>query len=146
MSVTNQAGIDLIKSFEKCELHAYKDAVGIWTVGWGHTGSDVKNGTEITQAEADRIFLVDLQRTEAGVLRGLTREVPNNQFAAMVSLAYNIGVSNFQNSTLLKLVNKRDTAGAAEQFLRWNKAGSQELLGLTRRRQAEKALFLTLPA
>lgn len=145
MRLINEAGIKIIKQFEACELFAYKDVVGIWTIGWGHTGPEVKNGMEITQTEADRIFMVDLERIENGVVRALTRDVSNNQFAALVSLAYNIGVGNFQSSTLVKKINAGAMAEAAEQFLRWNKAGGAVFAGLTRRRQAEKELFLKSP-
>jgi lysozyme len=138
---TNQKGLDLIKSFEGLRLHSYQDSVGIWTIGYGSTGADIIAGMTWTEAQADARMAQDLAKFEQGVSEALTVTVTENQFAAMVALAYNVGLGNFKSSTLLKKVNAQDFAEAAKQFLRWNKAGGKVLAGLTRRREAEKALF-----
>lgn len=137
-------GLAILRYFESCRLEAYWDADGkVWTIGWGDTGPDVVKGLRITQAEADQ----RLQRRLAhefvpGVLNALTRPATQAQLDAMVDLAYNIGVEAFQDSTLVRLFNAGDQPGAAEQFLRWNKSGGKVLLGLRRRRAADRARFL----
>ncbi|OHX12597.1 muraminidase [Chromobacterium sphagni] len=138
---TNAAGLALIKKFEGLRLIAYQDMVNVWTIGYGHTGSDVKPGQVITQAQADQLLAGDLARFEAGVGRLVKVSLNANQFAALVSFSYNLGLANLQSSTLLKLLNQRDYAGAAGEFPRWDRAGGQEVPGLQRRRQAEQALF-----
>ncbi|MDV2115373.1 lysozyme [Alcaligenes faecalis] len=137
-------GLAILRYFESCELEAYWDADGkVWTIGWGDTGPDVVEGLRITQAEADERLRRRLAREFVpGVLNVLTRPANQAQLDAMVDLAYNIGVSAFQGSTLLRLFNAGDQAGAAEQFPRWNKSGGKVLLGLRRRRAADRARFL----
>ncbi|MBN3006243.1 lysozyme [Chromobacterium alkanivorans] len=135
-------GVKLIQQFEGLRLKAYQDAVGVWTIGYGHTGPDVTPGLVITQAQADALLARDLSRFEAGVTRLVQVPLNQNQFDALVSFSYNLGLGSLQNSTLLRLLNQRDYAGAAAQFPRWNKAGGKVLPGLTRRRAAEQALFL----
>jgi lysozyme len=134
-------GIDLIKSFESCRLKAYDDGVGVMTIGWGTT-KGVKRGMVITQEEADRLFEDELDDFADGVETLVTADINNNQFSALVSLAYNIGLRAFGRSTLLKKVNSRAFAAAADQFLAWNKGGGKVMRGLTRRREAERKLFL----
>ncbi|WP_440216300.1 lysozyme [Chromobacterium piscinae] len=138
---TNAAGISLIKQFEGVRLAAYQDMVGVWTIGYGHTGPEVKAGMAITQQQADQLLAADLETFEAGVGRTVTVPLNANQFSALVSFSYNLGLGNLRSSTLLRLLNQGDYAGAAAQFLRWNRAGGQVVAGLTRRRQAEQALF-----
>lgn len=137
-------GLAILQYFESCRLEAYWDADGkVWTIGWGDTGPDVVKGLRITQAEADQRLQRRLAREFVpGVLKALTRPASQAQLDAMVDLAYNIGVSAFQGSTLVRLFNAGDQAGAAEQFPRWNKSGSKVLLGLRRRRAADRARFL----
>ncbi|KMN76189.1 muraminidase [Chromobacterium sp. LK11] len=135
-------GVKLIQQFEGLRLKAYQDAVGVWTIGYGHTGPDVTPGLVITQAQADALLARDLSRFEAGVTRLVQVPLNQNQFDALVSFSYNLGLGSLQNSTLLRLLNQRDYAGATAQFPRWNKAGGKVLPGLTRRRAAEQALFL----
>ena len=133
--------IPLIKEFEGCKLKAYKCPADVWTIGYGHT-SGVKEGDEITQQEADRLLADDVHSFTAGVQRLVTSDINRNQLGALVSFAYNLGLGNLRHSTLLKLVNAGDFVGAANQFSRWNKAGGKVLTGLTRRREAERQLFL----
>lgn len=134
--------IPLIKEFEGCKLKAYKCPADVWTIGYGHTYG-VKEGDEITQQEADRLLADDVNSFTAGVQRLVSSDINRNQLGALVSFAFNLGLGNLRHSTLLKLVNAGDFVGAANQFPRWNKAGGKVLPGLTRRREAEKKLFLT---
>lgn len=137
---TNAAGIALIKSFEGCKLTAYLCPANVWTIGYGHTGPDVKRGLTITQDQADALLRADLRKFETGVAR-MTTGATDNQFAALVSLAYNVGLGALKSSTLLRIHNAGDAAGAKAQFSRWNKAGGRVLAGLTRRRAAEADLY-----
>lgn len=141
---TSSAGRQLIESFEGLELTAYQDMVGVWTIGYGHTGMDVKPGLRISAAQAEALLAADLVKFEQGVARLVTLMLNQHQFDALVSFSYNLGLGSLKNSTLLKLLNSGDVAGAAEQFLRWDKAGGVRVAGLTRRRKAERELFLTL--
>lgn len=137
-------GLAILQYFESCRLDAYWDADGkVWTIGWGDTGPDLVKGLRITQAEADERLQRRLAREFVpGVLAALTRPVTQAQLDGMVDLAYNIGVSAFQGSTLVRLFNAGDFTGAAEQFPRWNRSGGKVLLGLRRRRAADRARFL----
>lgn len=143
---TNRAGIELIKEFEGCRLETYKDAVGVPTIGYGHTSMAgpplVLPGMVITQQQADDILITDLAKYEMAVSKAIKRQPTPNQFAAMVSLCYNIGPNNFRKSTVCRAFNDGDIIRAAGAFLRWNKAGGRVLAGLTRRREAERELFL----
>ncbi|MDX2211650.1 MAG: lysozyme [Oculatellaceae cyanobacterium bins.114] len=138
----NAKGLQLLKNFEGLSLTAYKDAVGIWTIGYGTT-SGVKPGQKITQAQAEEFLKRDLQRFEAAVDRLVKVPLNSNQFSALVVFTYNAGERALATSTLLKLLNQGHYQAAADQLLRWNRAGGQVLAGLTRRRQAERALFLS---
>lgn len=134
-------GIELIKSFEDCKLEAYQDSVGVWTLGVGHTGPDVFRGRTITQKEADALLRKDLAAAERCVNMSTNVELTQHEFDALTSLVFNIGCGAFRGSTLLRKLNDSLHDAAAEQFGRWNKAGGQELAGLTRRREAERNLF-----
>ncbi|WP_422419104.1 lysozyme [Pseudomonas sp. GZD-222] len=138
---TSQRGLSLIKSFEGLRLLAYRDAVGVWTIGYGATRG-VKAGMSITKEQAERMLLNDVQRFEPEVERLVQVPLTGNQWDALVSFTYNLGAANLESSTLLRLLNRGDYAGAAEQFPRWNKAGGKVLPGLVRRRAAERVLFL----
>lgn len=141
----SQAGKDLIKSFEGLELRVYPDpATGgaPYTAGYGHTGSDIKPGMKVTQAMADAWFDADVAKFESGVSALLRVPTTQSQFDAMVSLAYNIGLGNFGKSTLLKKHNAKCWSCAAGQFLVWNRAAGKVMNGLTRRRNAERAMYL----
>lgn len=135
-------GLDLIKSFERCRLVAFKPTPNdVWTIGWGHTGPDVDQHTVWTQQQADEGLVKDVAIAERCVNGCVTEEITQEEFDACVSLCYNIGCDAFRKSTLVKLLNAGDHDGAAEQFPRWNKQAGMELAGLTRRREAEKELF-----
>lgn len=137
----NEAGLALIKSFEKCVLSAYMPTPNdVPTIGYGHT-RNVHMGDLCTQEQADQWLLDDIAEFEDCVSMSLEREPNENQYSAMVSLAFNIGCGNFRTSTLVKLMNQGNAEGASGQFSRWNKQAGKVLNGLTRRRQAEKELF-----
>ncbi|WP_442109158.1 lysozyme [Pseudomonas sp. NUPR-001] len=138
---TSQRGLSLIKSFEGLRTLAYRDAVGVWTIGYGATRG-VKPGMSVTKEQAERMLLNDVQRFEPEVSRLVTVPLNANQWDALLSFTYNLGAANLESSTLLRKLNAGDYAGAAEQFPRWNKAGGKVLPGLVRRREAERMLFL----
>ncbi len=145
----SQRGVELIKRHEGLRLQAYRDAVGVVTIGYGHTRT-AHIGQAISTGDAEALLRADLDGFEAGVARLVTRPIKQSQFDALVSFAFNVGLDidadrraeGLGDSTLLALVNAgRDQDGAIE-FLKWNKAGGRPLLGLTRRRLAEAQLFL----
>jgi GH24 family phage-related lysozyme (muramidase) len=142
----------LIQQFEGCakkqadgSFAAYPDpgtGGDPWTIGWGTTGADVKQGVVWTQQQCDDRLTADMTSFAAKVAAVLgTTQTSQHQFDALVSFAYNVGVGNLSSSTLLKLHKAGDFAGAAQQFGRWNKAAGKVLPGLTRRRAAEAALY-----
>ncbi len=143
----NAAGLDLIKRWEGLRLTAYQDSVGVWTIGYGHTAEAgppaPKAGMKITEQEAADILARDLGQYERAVTKAVSIVPSANQFAAMVSLCYNIGPTNFAKSSVVRLLNVGQPREAADAFLLWNKAGGKVLKGLTARRENEKKLFLT---
>lgn len=142
----NKAGRDLIKKFEGCKLKAYKCPAGLWTISWGLTfypdGTKVKEGDVITQQQAEDYFnaIVDDFSKKVDVL--IKSNVTDNNFSALVSFAYNVGMGNFQRSTLLRKVNAnpKDPSIRAE-FMKWTRANDKVLNGLVRRREAEAKLY-----
>lgn len=141
----NHAGRDLIKKWEGLRLKAYKCPAGVWTIGYGHTG-DVKKGDVITEHQAEAILDVDLDKFERGAENLLDVQVSDNEFAALVSFAFNLGVGALGRSTLLKLVNAGDKVGAGAQFMKWTYAAGKVVPGLVKRRAAERELFLRADA
>lgn len=144
---TSEKGIALIKEFEGCRLTAYQDSVGVWTIGYGWThpvdGKPIRAGMTIKQETADRLLKTGLVSYECDVSRLVKAGLTQGQFDALVSFTYNLGARSLSTSTLLRKLNSGDYAGAADEFLRWNKAGGKVLNGLSRRREAERALFLS---
>lgn len=144
---TSEKGITLIKQFEGCKLTAYQDSVGVWTIGYGWTqpveGKPIRAGMTIKQETAERLLKTGLVSYESDVSRLVKVNLTQGQFDALVSFTYNLGARSLSTSTLLRKLNSGDYAGAADEFLRWNKAGGKVLNGLTRRREAERALFLS---
>lgn len=136
------AGEALIKSFEQCRLAAYSDQRGVPTIGWGHT-LGVKLGDTCTQEQADAWFPKDAQWACNGVLRTVDVPLSQNQFDALVSFVFNVGVRAEAHSTLAQVLNAGNYMMAAEQFLQWNHVDGVVNAGLTRRREAERAFFLT---
>lgn len=134
---TGQAGIKLITQFEGCRLTAYKCPAGVWTIGYGHT-QGVHEGQTITKAQAARMLAEDLERYEDKVNKYNDRyKWRQNEFDALVSFAYNIG-----SIDKLTAGGTRSRQEIADKMLQYNKAGGRVLAGLTRRRQAERALFV----
>lgn len=144
----NNATRALIRKFEGCYLKAYQCSAKKWTIGYGNTffedGSLVKQGDIITQDRADSLFLIILDEFAAKIKPLIKVELNDNQFGALLSFAYNCGVANLKNSTLLRKVNANPSDPAiALEFAKWNKAGGKVLNGLTRRRKAESDLYFT---
>src|SRR5678815_955841 len=142
-------GKALIQAFESCRLTAYRDTGGVWTIGWGHTGPDVREGSVITQDRADRLFAEDVAEFERDVSELVKVPVTQNQFDALVSFAYNVGsdidddtlAEGLGDSTLLRKLNAGDYAGAAAEFPKWCHDNGKIVGGLLRRRNAERKLF-----
>ena len=134
---TGQAGLNLIKQFEGCRLTAYKCPAGVLTIGYGHTAG-VKAGQTITQAQADKMLVEDVERFEKNVNKYYNKYRWNqNEFDALVSFAFNLG-----SIDQLTAGGTRSREVIAQKMLQYNKAAGKVLAGLTRRRQAEKELFL----
>jgi lysozyme len=143
----NAKGLALIKKFEGRRLTAYRDCANVLTIGYGHTGPDVKPGMKITQAQADELLRHDLAAAEAGVRKCVGLATTNeNQFAAMASLAFNIGLGGFAKTTVLRKHAAGLHEAAADAFILWDNITVRGRLvrsdGLARRRLAEKALYL----
>jgi len=137
---TSQTGINLIKEFEGFRNNAYQDSVGVWTIGYGHTLT-ARSGMRISRAEGERLLRQDLVRFERAVRDRVIVPITQNQFDALVSFAFNVGVGAFSKSTLLRLLNRGDYTGAKNEFKRWVHAGGRRLQGLVRRRDREATLF-----
>lgn len=142
-------GYDLIKEFEGFSDRPYKCSAGVWTIGFGSTyypgGKRVtKDDPQISMEQADSMFKSVVDSFAVSVSKLIKSEVTQNQFNALVSFAYNVGIQALKNSTLLKYVNASPNDGnIAKQFLRWNKSGGREIKGLTNRRIKESALYYT---
>ncbi len=138
-------GYDLIREFEGLRTETYRDAVGVWTIGYGHTSAagepHVKPGMVITESEATEILERDVEGFADGVRHHVRVHLTDEQFSALVSFAYNVGLGNFARSSVLKAVNTRDFEAVPRRLALWNKAGGRTLPGLIRRRAAEAALF-----
>jgi lysozyme len=138
----SEKGLAFIREWEGCELKAYKDGGGVWTIGVGHTGPDVKPGMTITQFEADELLRLDVEDHDiTDLLRGAP--TTQNQFDAMSSLAFNIGLTRFANSTVLKRHRIGNKIGAANAFLLWHFDNGKPVRGLMRRREAERKVYLS---
>jgi lysozyme len=135
-------GRALIQSFEQLRLESYLDPRGIPTIGWGHTGPEVCHPSTCTPEQADLWFTQDTYNAVQAVIRSLDVAVSQNQFDALVAFTYNVGAGSEAHSTLLRLVNQGKFIAAADQFNLWNHVDGQVSDGLTRRRAAERALFL----
>ena len=146
MKISNK-GLELIKEFEGFSANAYLCPAKIPTIGYGNTfwqdGRKVRLGEQISKTKALELLEFVANKDFADkIFPFIEVSISQNQFDAMTSLAYNIGVGAFSKSTLLKRVNAKDFLGAGNEFLKWDKSNGKPLLGLTRRRQREKELFL----
>jgi lysozyme len=141
MRHVNKAGLDLVKSFEKCVLHPYDDGAGYMTIGWGHLIRRGEHFDKITQAEADELLRHDLADAEHAVESQVKVPLTDNQFGALVSFAFNVGAGGLGRSSMLRALNRGEYGAVPERLKVWNKAGGKVLRGLTRRRKAEGDLF-----
>lgn len=137
----NAAGRALIKRFESCMLKSYQDIRGIWTCGWGETGPDIVSGLVWTQAYADERFDARIDIVAQLVDEAVRYELNENEFSALVSFVYNIGIGEFMKSTLLRDINDGELDDVPNEFPRWCMAGGKKVAGLERRRAAEVALW-----
>ena len=151
MPKISEQGLRFIKRHEGLRLQAYKDSKGVWTIGFGHTGADVKPGMVITIEQAEDLLRRDLVRFEQAVTKLVQVPLTQAQYDALVSFAYNVGTKALAISQLLKKLNRRDYLGAADEFLKWvyikvrgpdGKFVKKKLRGLERRRAAERRIFL----
>jgi len=140
MMQLSKTGIELLKHFEGCELKAYQDSVGVWTIGYGHT-KGIYEGLEITQSEAEKMLQDELPEYEGYITDKVVPMLQQHEYDALVCWVYNLGPTNLSSSTLLKRLNAGEFKDVPFQMKRWDKAGGQPLLGLTRRRNAEALLF-----
>ncbi len=136
----SEEGISLIKSYEGCELKAYQDSVGVWTIGYGHI-KDVKEGDQINQDEAEHLLKEEMPEYEGYINDMVKVPLQQNQFDALCSWVFNLGPKNLSESTLLRVLNDQKYNEVPEQIKRWNKAGGVILGGLVKRREAEANLF-----
>lgn len=144
----NKSGIGLIKTFEGCLLNAYLCPAKVWTIGYGSTqyldGKPVKQGDKITQQQAEELLIDTVNIFAEGVSKLIKVELNDNQFSALVSFAFNLGIGNLQKSALLKKVNENPNNHMIRtEFAKWNRAGGKVLNGLTRRRNAESQLYFS---
>lgn len=134
-------GINLIKKFEGLKLKAYRDVIGIITIGYGHVDPSITIDTEWTEAQATDMLHLDLGKFEDGINSFVKVELNQDQFDALVSFCYNVGLGNFQKSSMLKAINLKDFAKAAIQFPLWANAGGKKIPTLVKRRAEEQTLF-----
>ncbi len=132
--------LELIKVSEGLRLESYLCPANKWTIGYGHTSTAHKS-MKITEKQANKLLVKDLKWVKDTVDNSIGVELTTGQLEAVYSLVYNIGGSAWRKSTLLRKLNRRDYAGAAAEFNRWNKGGGQVLAGLVIRREAETKLF-----
>jgi lysozyme len=137
LQYTGQA---LTEQFEGLELTSYQDSAGVWTIGYGHTAG-VTQGMTCTQAQAETWLLEDIQWAASVVQNQVLVPLTQGEFDALVDFVFNVGSGNFASSTMLRMLNAGNFAGAADQFARWDLAGGQVVAGLLRRRIAEEGEF-----
>lgn len=139
--IYSDEGLKLTELFEGCRQEAYLDQAGIPTIGFGHI-KGVKMGDKCTIAQAEKWLEEDVQEAVGAVNRLVKVPLTQNQFDALVDFTFNLGAGNLAKSTLLRLLNRKDYVKAADEFPKWNKAAGFVRKGLTRRREAERDLFL----
>ena len=142
MMQTSEKGFDLIRKYEGLRFAAYVCPGGKLTIGYGHTGPDVYEGWKIDAEEANELLEHDVQRFERSINELVHVPMTQGMFDALISFSFNLGAGALKGSTLLKKLNADDREAAADEFLRWNKAGGKVLAGLTARRESERELFL----
>lgn len=143
----SQEGLNALTQHEGLRTTAYQDVGGVWTVGYGHTGPDVKPNMVITEQRARELLRADIETAASAVRQSVKVPLTQGQFDALTSFAFNIGAGGFRNSTVLQLLNQGDYDGAMQQLLQYDKARTgpngelQQVPGLTSRRQAEAQMF-----
>lgn len=135
------AGLEHIKHFEGLKLKSYYCTSGVCTIGWGHTGPEVKPGMVITEEQAEQFLLRDLAAAEKAVSELVKVPLRQGQWDCLVDFAFNLGRVALAKSTLLKKLNARDYSGASEELMRWVHSGGQIIAGLQRRRLAARAMW-----
>ena len=138
--IMTDKGLDFIKRMEGCQLIAYQDEGGTWTIGYGHTRG-VKEGDEISPYVANSLFQTDILGFEIQLDRLVRVDLEPNQYNALLSFIYNLGATNLRDSTLLQYVNERKFELVPDEFRKWNKINGEVSLGLTRRRELEAIMF-----
>ena len=136
------SAIEIVTRFEGCELKSYQCPAGVWTIGYGCTGGNIVPGLVITEEVAEEWLHRDLTEVMGRVLKLIQIPLSDNELAAILSFVYNVGIGNFQSSTMYRKLLSHDYAGAADEFPRWTRAAGKVLPGLIKRRAAEKELFL----
>jgi lysozyme len=134
-------GLSLTEQFEGCRLTAYQDQVGVWTIGYGHTGPDVTAGMTISIDAAQALLAKDVSSAADCVNNLVEVTLTQEEFDALVDFVFNLGAGAFRGSTMLRDLNAGDFTSAAAQFDMWDHAGGAVVAGLLRRRQAEAELF-----
>lgn len=139
-------GLEKLKQWEGLKTKAYQDSGGVWTIGYGHTAMAGQpkpyKGMVITEREAEEILLRDLSQYENAVEQSVKVKLNDNEYAALVSFTYNVGIAAFKNSTLLKKLNNGNFDSVPGELMKWVKAGSKRVQGLVNRRRAEGYLWL----
>lgn len=138
----SHTGLKMMMQAEGLRLESYRCPADVLTIGYGHTGPDVKPGMVITKDQAEMLLRDDVRFAEIGVRTYATVPLTQQQFDALVDFAYNCGIGAMRGSTMLRKLNSRDYLGAAEELTKWTRAGGKVMAGLVKRRQAEKAMFL----
>lgn len=139
---TSENGLAVIKKYEGLSLTTYRCPAGLFTIGYGHTGKDVLPGMTINIETADAYLKADVKKFEEVIEQLVRVPITQNQFDALICFVYNVGPGNFQKSTLLKKINQKDIADAADEFPKWNKSKGKVLPGLAKRREEERKLWL----
>lgn len=137
----SKQGVQLTEYFEGCDLHSYKDQVGVWTIGYGHT-RNVIEGMSCTKEQAETWLFEDIRLCEVFVNENVIVSLTQSQYDALVDFCFNLGCNALKCSTLLQLLNKSNFEAAANEFEKWDHAGGKVVAGLLRRRKAEEAEFL----
>lgn len=142
----NAHGLDKLKQWEGLRKTAYKDSAGVWTIGYGHTAAAGSPRPTpkmtITEQKAEEILTSDLTQYEKAVEQSVKVTLTDNQFAALVSFTYNVGIGAFKNSTLLKKLNKGEYDAVPSEMMKWVKCGGKQNQGLINRRRAEGYLWM----
>jgi lysozyme len=137
----SSVGLALTRRFEGFRAEAYQDSAGVWTIGYGHTGPEVREGQRISEFEAEALLRTDLAAAVVCIRRAVRVEITQAQFDALADFCFNVGRGNFLNSSLLRYVNREEFGSVFVQFGLWIHADGKVVPGLVRRRVAEAALF-----